>query len=309
MPGSAAPACCSCIPPKTWTTCESSAERLNQLGIETALFEPDRFVDGVPVVLASTGSASRRSSEAPDMPIRMPRPRASSAGRSSSVRSVDWELGSCASSRRSEESSVTTDDGDVDVVRPRPDRGRTVDRTAPRAQIGVQLPITVERHVVATFRWAGADPTPAHGDLVGGYYFRPEGEDLYLVGSGASGAAGRSRRLRSGDPRGRGPPARRGRRSACAAARTFGDPRRLGEPVRRQSRLAAGHRRGGAQRLRRRGHERARIQAGACARQARRRHGRRLVGARSATRGVRPVPVHAGKRASASGYRDARILG
>ena len=39
-----------------------------------------------------------------------------------------------------------------------------------------------QRHVVATFRWAGAEPTPAHGDLVGGYYFRPEGEDLYLVG-------------------------------------------------------------------------------------------------------------------------------
>ena len=46
----------------------------------------------------------------------------------------------------------------------------------------MELPITVERHVVATFRWAGAEPTPAHGDLVGGYYFRPEGDDLYLVG-------------------------------------------------------------------------------------------------------------------------------
>jgi glycine/D-amino acid oxidase-like deaminating enzyme len=50
------------------------------------------------------------------------------------------------------------------------------------AQVGADLPLTVERHVVATFRWAGAEPTPAHGDLLGGYYFRPEGEDLYLVG-------------------------------------------------------------------------------------------------------------------------------
>jgi glycine/D-amino acid oxidase-like deaminating enzyme len=41
----------------------------------------------------------------------------------------------------------------------------------------------VERHVVASFRWARAEPVPAHGDLVGGYYFRPEGDDLYLVGS------------------------------------------------------------------------------------------------------------------------------
>jgi len=36
--------------------------------------------------------------------------------------------------------------------------------------------------VVATFRWAGAEPVIAHGDLLGGYYFRPEGEDLYLMG-------------------------------------------------------------------------------------------------------------------------------
>jgi sarcosine oxidase, subunit beta len=50
------------------------------------------------------------------------------------------------------------------------------------AQAGADLPLTVERHVVATFRWADAEPVPAHGDLDGGYYFRPEGEDLYLVG-------------------------------------------------------------------------------------------------------------------------------
>jgi glycine/D-amino acid oxidase-like deaminating enzyme len=55
--------------------------------------------------------------------------------------------------------------------------------TGPLASlVGADLPLTVERHVVATFRWAGAQPTPAHGDLIGGYYFRPEGEDLYLVG-------------------------------------------------------------------------------------------------------------------------------
>lgn len=51
------------------------------------------------------------------------------------------------------------------------------------AQVGVELPLTVERHLVATFRWGAADPVPAHADLLGGYYFRPEGEDLYLVGS------------------------------------------------------------------------------------------------------------------------------
>ncbi len=49
-------------------------------------------------------------------------------------------------------------------------------------QAGAELPLTVERHIVATFRWANAEPVPAHGDLVGGYYFRPEGRDLYLTG-------------------------------------------------------------------------------------------------------------------------------
>jgi glycine/D-amino acid oxidase-like deaminating enzyme len=50
------------------------------------------------------------------------------------------------------------------------------------AQAGADLPLTVERHIVATFRWGSVEPAPAHGDLIGGYYFRPEGEDLYLVG-------------------------------------------------------------------------------------------------------------------------------
>lgn len=51
------------------------------------------------------------------------------------------------------------------------------------AQAGAELPLTVERHLVATFRWGAAAPVPAHADLIGGYYFRPEGEDLFLVGS------------------------------------------------------------------------------------------------------------------------------
>ena len=49
-------------------------------------------------------------------------------------------------------------------------------------QAGADLPLSVERHIVVTFRWAEAEPVPAHGDLVGGYYFRPEGDELFLVG-------------------------------------------------------------------------------------------------------------------------------
>ncbi len=77
--------------------------------------------------------------------------------------------------------TVTSDDGSTVSC------GRVLIAAGPwtrplAAQVGADLPLTVERHVVATFRWAGAEPAAAHGDLVGGYYFRPEGEDLYLVG-------------------------------------------------------------------------------------------------------------------------------
>jgi sarcosine oxidase, subunit beta len=48
---------------------------------------------------------------------------------------------------------------------------------------GIDLPLTVERHIVGTFRWGGAERVPAHGDLLGGYYFRPEGPELFLAGS------------------------------------------------------------------------------------------------------------------------------
>jgi glycine/D-amino acid oxidase-like deaminating enzyme len=49
-------------------------------------------------------------------------------------------------------------------------------------QVGADLALTVERHIVVTFRWAKAEPVPAHGDLINGYYFRPEGEELFLTG-------------------------------------------------------------------------------------------------------------------------------
>ena len=55
--------------------------------------------------------------------------------------------------------------------------------TAPLARlVGVELPLHAERHVVATFRWGGADPCPPHGDVAGGYYLRPEGSEQFLVG-------------------------------------------------------------------------------------------------------------------------------
>ena len=50
------------------------------------------------------------------------------------------------------------------------------------AMVGADLPLTVERHIVATFAWGGDERLPAHGDLPNGYYFRPEGDELFLMG-------------------------------------------------------------------------------------------------------------------------------
>jgi glycine/D-amino acid oxidase-like deaminating enzyme len=56
--------------------------------------------------------------------------------------------------------------------------------TRPLAQLlGADLPLIVERHVVATFGW-GTAPRFSFGfaDLPGGYYFKPEGADLFCLG-------------------------------------------------------------------------------------------------------------------------------
>jgi sarcosine oxidase, subunit beta len=51
-------------------------------------------------------------------------------------------------------------------------------------QLGVELPLTVERHVVAVIRWGGADRMRfGHADLASGkYYCKPEGEDMFCLG-------------------------------------------------------------------------------------------------------------------------------
>jgi sarcosine oxidase subunit beta len=74
------------------------------------------------------------------------------------------------------------------------DRGETVEferlliaagpwTKALAARLGADLPLTVERHIVATNRWEHAREMPyGHGDIVGGYYCKPEGDDLYCLG-------------------------------------------------------------------------------------------------------------------------------
>jgi sarcosine oxidase subunit beta len=167
-------------PPDDVNEVEVSAERLNQLGVVTALYDPGRFVqeypefnrDGIGV------AALERDAGYAD-------PHATTEGLFR--RAVDLgavgRIGVRVVTLEPSERGVIVTSGDGTQT----SCGRVLIAAGPwtrplAAQVGADLPLTVERHVVATFRWAGAEPTPAHGDLIGGYYFRPEGEDLYLVG-------------------------------------------------------------------------------------------------------------------------------
>jgi sarcosine oxidase, subunit beta len=48
--------------------------------------------------------------------------------------------------------------------------------------VGLDLPLTVERHVVASFGWGRAEPVPGFADVPGGLYLRPDGDDQFLLG-------------------------------------------------------------------------------------------------------------------------------
>lgn len=51
-------------------------------------------------------------------------------------------------------------------------------------QAGVDLPLTAERHTIACFGWGEAPPIPfAYADRLGDFYTKPEGRDLFIVGS------------------------------------------------------------------------------------------------------------------------------
>jgi glycine/D-amino acid oxidase-like deaminating enzyme len=167
-------------PPEDVHGVEASAERLNPLGIAIALFDPGRFAQdypsfnpgGIGVAALEHGAGYADPHATTDGLFR----RAVELG-------VVGRTGvRVARLDPSERGVVVTTDGGASVS-----CGRVLIAAGPwtgplAAQVGAELPLTVERHIVVTFRWAGGEPTPAHSDLIGGYYFRPEGEDLYLVG-------------------------------------------------------------------------------------------------------------------------------
>jgi glycine/D-amino acid oxidase-like deaminating enzyme len=50
------------------------------------------------------------------------------------------------------------------------------------SQVGVDLPLSVERHAVSVFGWGAGEPVVAHADVAAGYYLRLDGMDQYLAG-------------------------------------------------------------------------------------------------------------------------------
>lgn len=56
--------------------------------------------------------------------------------------------------------------------------------TAPLAKlVGIEIPLTVERHWVVTCRWGPIEPIPfVFSDIPGGYYGKPEGSELFCLG-------------------------------------------------------------------------------------------------------------------------------
>lgn len=50
-------------------------------------------------------------------------------------------------------------------------------------KVGAQLPLTVERHWVSVFGWGEAQRLPfVFADVLGGYYSKPEGDELFCLG-------------------------------------------------------------------------------------------------------------------------------
>ncbi len=78
---------------------------------------------------------------------------------------------------------VVTDKGDIST-------GTVINATGPwgaklAAEAGLAIPITVTRHAVVVLQRPPAwrNPTPVWGDLIGGWYFKPDGESGMMVGS------------------------------------------------------------------------------------------------------------------------------
>jgi sarcosine oxidase subunit beta len=158
----------------------SSAKRLGELDIEVDVLEPDDIAARFPMfdLEGIEIAAWERNAGYAD-------PAGATVGlfKGALAKGAEARLGHRVTGLRLEDggAAVVTEDGGSTRCR------RVLLAVGPwtrglAAQVGADLPLTVERHIVGVYRWEEAGPVPAHGDLVGGYYFRPEGDELFLVG-------------------------------------------------------------------------------------------------------------------------------
>jgi sarcosine oxidase subunit beta len=166
-------------PPEDEATVREVVPRLNDQGIPTDLLEPQQVVaewpafdlDGIAI------AALERDAGYAD-------PVLTTQGLLERARELGAEIrpghGVTAIEREGSAWTVSTTDASVQAERVLIAAGPW---SAPlAAMVGADLPLTVERHIVATFAWSDDTRVPAHGDLPNGYYFRPEGDELFLVG-------------------------------------------------------------------------------------------------------------------------------
>lgn len=168
-------------PPEDAPAMRAAVSRLNELGIVTDVLSLDEIAKRYPRFdLKGVGIAAfERDAGYAD-------PSAATLGLLERARAMGAvaRLGSAVvrlEPRPGGGATIETDDGS------RTSCGRVLIAAGPWTRplallAGADLPLHAERHIVAVFRWGGAEPVPAHGDLVGGYYFRPEGDELYLTG-------------------------------------------------------------------------------------------------------------------------------
>jgi glycine/D-amino acid oxidase-like deaminating enzyme len=166
-------------PPEDEATVREVVPRLSDQGIPTDLLEPQQVVaewpafdlDGIAI------AAFERDAGYAD-------PVLTTQGLLERARELGAEIrlghGVTAIERQGSAWTVSTTDASVRAERVLIAAGPW---SAPlAAMVGADLPLTVERHIVATFAWDDDTRVPAHGDLPNGYYFRPEGDELFLMG-------------------------------------------------------------------------------------------------------------------------------
>jgi glycine/D-amino acid oxidase-like deaminating enzyme len=166
-------------PPEDEATVREVVPRLNDQGVPTDLLEPQQVVaewpafdlDGIAI------AAFERDAGYAD-------PVLTTQGLLERARELGAEIrpghGVTAIEREGSAWTVSTPDAAIAAERVLIAAGPW---SAPLASmVGADLPLTVERHIVAIFAWSDDTRVPAHGDLPNGYYFRPEGDELFLMG-------------------------------------------------------------------------------------------------------------------------------